>query len=219
MQSDIILFNALKPETFQVDADDDVKRLKGYMIRWADQYDLPWMSLKFDPKAFDKYFADGGETKMLLDHRDGQVISSTAGGGVKKLKANNEGMPFEATLNNTTYANDAYEMVSNGDMDGVSMGVLIGRREYADGAGKDGNDLVTVLEAELREFSVVSWPAFKDTDVSSYGDKESSVIRLNDGIVTQLEEDAKARFEQYARLRLANAQLAMAGMEPASLNP
>ena len=85
-----------------------------------------------------------------------------------KLREDEKGLWFEARLNNTSWANDAYEAIKNRDVQGMSFGFevlqVLWRQE---GEGDNAKFFRDLLEVKLWEISPVVWPAFDDTSVDA----------------------------------------------------
>ena len=67
---------------------------------------------------------------------------------------------------NTTVANDLYESVKRGDVDGTSFGFKVLDDKWSK-VEKDGEEIMkrTLLEVELYEISPTPFPAYEDTEV------------------------------------------------------
>lgn len=178
----IIRTHAQDVRVVRQDGDDGALRIEGYAIKWDDQYDLePFWSEQIQRGAF-KDSLEERDVAVLNGHMREQVIGSTRSGTTVEETA--EGLKFNAVLNGTTIARDVYEMVDNGDVEGVSVGMRIRDEKREEGAGKDGMDLYTILRADLYEFSMTAFPAYEDTEaVAREADERLNERRRGERII------------------------------------
>lgn len=145
----------------------------------------------------------------LLNH-DENLVLGRVGAGTLKLKANDTGLRFEITLPDTTYANDLYENVRQGNMGGCSFAFNSGdidddwdNREAGDGneistgAFDEGRGLLdkakdavkSLLVRTIKKFralkdvSIVSDPAYTGTSVSARSLAAACEVRSRLGYV------------------------------------
>lgn len=119
------------------------------------------------PGAFSKTIASG-DARALFNHDWGNVLGR-AKSGTLKLEEDERGLKFEVDLPNTTVARDLKESMKRGDINQCSFGFFPTEEtwEYATEPA-----LRTINEVELFEVSVVSLPAYDDTEVSIVRFKE-----------------------------------------------
>lgn len=92
------------------------------------------------------------------------ILGSTKSGSLK-LNTDEVGLHFELKINsNISYANDLYELVSNGDIDGCSFGFYVLDDEWT--YTEDKVDLRKVKEVELIEVTITPFPAYLDSEAS-----------------------------------------------------
>lgn len=114
--------------------------------------------------AFDKTLADGHNIYAMYNHDDDKILGSTRSGSLK-LSVDNIGLRFELRINDKiSYANDLYELVSNGDIDGCSFGFYVNKDSWS--YDEDGIDLRTIEELELIEVTITPFPAYLDSEAS-----------------------------------------------------
>lgn len=109
-----------------------------------------------DKTAFNKTLADGSEVRALFSHDDNKVLGSTKSGTLI-LEQSDEGLICRCKVPNTSWGNDAWEIISRGDVQTMSFGF----QKYD--TYNEGN--VTHLRSvRLIEVSyAVSQPAYKET--------------------------------------------------------
>lgn len=121
------------------------------------------------PGAFSRSLSDG-DIRALINHDWSNVIGRTKSGTLR-LEEDSHGLKFEVELPNTSAARDLVESMERGDIDQCSFGFWVDE-------GKEAWDysvepaIRTLIEVELYEISVVSLPAYEDTEVSLVRSKE-----------------------------------------------
>ena len=103
--------------------------------------------------------------KALYNHNTDNILGSTKSGTLR-LECDSVGLRFDIDLPNTTVANDLYESVKRGDVDGTSFGFKVLDDKWSK-VEKDGEEIMkrTLLEVELYEISPTPFPAYEDTEV------------------------------------------------------
>ena len=126
-----------------------------------------WFEEIINPGAFSKAIASG-DIRALFNHDWGNVLGRTKSGTLK-LEEDERGLKFEVELPNTTVARDLAESMKRGDINQCSFG-FYPTEETWDYSTEPA--LRTINEVELFEVSVVSLPAYDDTEVSLVRSKE-----------------------------------------------
>jgi len=113
--------------------------------------------------AFKKTLADKTVVRALYNHDDNRVLGSTESGTLV-LENNEEGLICRCELPNTSYANDAYEVISRGDVKTMSFGFKpVKWIDEIDGKTR------TLKEVKLMEVSFcVPFPAYEETTSLTY---------------------------------------------------
>ncbi len=124
---------------------------------------LLWEGLEevISPGAFSKALSNS-DVRCLFDHDWGKVLGRTKSGTLR-LEEDERGLKFEVELPNTTDANNLIESMSRGDIDQCSFGFIPTEETW------DYNSepvLRTINEVELYEVSIVSLPAYEDTEAA-----------------------------------------------------
>jgi len=98
----------------------------------------------------------------LYNHNDGELLATTASGNLK-LYQDDRGLKFSLSLPDTQRAADIKELVSRGDLNGMSIGYYVTSSKW----GRHGDmPLHEVSGIDLLEVSVVPFPAFPKTSVN-----------------------------------------------------
>ena len=149
---------------FAARADGDGKYIEGYFAVFDSNYEIyPGCTESVAPEAFQHTL--GGDIKALCDH-DTRLVLGRNKAGTLELKTDSHGLWGRITINpNDSDAVNLYERVRRGDVDQCSFGFDIVSEE-AD-FREDGSVHFTLREVVLYEVSVVTFPAYSETNVSA----------------------------------------------------
>lgn len=147
-------------------AQNGPKKLSGYAIVWnTPSKDLGGFKEVVSPDALKG--VDLSNVLMLNDHDYTQVLASVKAGTLK-LTPDDKGLHFDATLPDTTTANDVFANVQAGNLDSCSFSF-----DVDDGSDKwdkddQGNITRTINQIkDLFDVSVVAVPAYDSTNVDA----------------------------------------------------
>ncbi|HDR4450756.1 HK97 family phage prohead protease [Bacillus cereus] len=127
-----------------------------------------WFDEIIAPGAFARALSENGDIRALFNHNWDNVLGRTKSGTLR-LEEDGRGLKFEVELPNTSTGRDLAESMSRGDINQCSFGFWVTEEDW------DYNvepALRTVKEVELYEISVVSIPAYDDTEASLVRGKE-----------------------------------------------
>ncbi|MBD2798151.1 HK97 family phage prohead protease [Xenorhabdus sp. 18] len=139
------------------------KKITGYAIRWMDNSQLLFGEFieRFDKRAFEACLKNNTDIRFLWEHDHASLLGRTSSSTLT-VAEDDTGLRFELLLPDTQLGRDALTMIDRGDIEGVSFGFRalkdqwdIGQEPY----------VRTVLEAELREISLTSIPAYPTSSV------------------------------------------------------
>lgn len=157
---------------FEARSNDEtgIKTIAGYAAKYnADSQILrDWWGDEFIETiaegAFDNSLRSN-TIKALYNHNTDNVLGSTKSGTLR-LESDLVGLRFEIDLPNTTVANDLYESVKRGDVDGTSFGFKVIDDKWSK-TEVEGKEIMkrTLLEIDLYEISPTPFPAYEDTEV------------------------------------------------------
>jgi HK97 family phage prohead protease len=117
------------------------------------------------PGAFKQTLTDNPDVLLLRQHDAGALLARTTSKTLT-LRESSKGLEFTANLSaKSTIASDTIDALQRGDLDACSFGFNVGP-EGDDWANVEGQLVRTLLEVELHEISVVSFPAYKASSVS-----------------------------------------------------
>lgn len=125
-----------------------------------------WWTEEIAPGAFSE--ALGGDVRALFNHDWNNVLGRTKSGTLK-LSEDERGLKFEVELPNTSIGRDLVESMKRGDINQCSFGFIPTVEEW-DYSVEPAHR--TISKVDLFEVSVVSIPAYDDTEVSLVRNKE-----------------------------------------------
>ncbi|GEK30320.1 peptidase U35 [Kurthia zopfii] len=120
------------------------------------------------PGAFSRAIAENSDIRALFNHDWNNVLGRTKSGTLQ-LSEDERGLKFEVTLPNTSLGRDLKESMQRGDINECSFG-FIPTEEHWDYNVEPAKRMI--LEVDLFEISVVSIPAYEDTEASVIRSKE-----------------------------------------------
>lgn len=152
------------------DEEGNAKGLSGYAAKFNEE-SVPlrdWWGDTFveviSPGAFTKSL-ETNTVKALYNHNSDYVLGSTKSGTLT-VGEDDIGLRFDLDLPNTQIANDLYEGVKRGDIDGVSFGFRVKEDKWSEVKLDDGYKTIrTLREIELIEISPTPFPAYEQTEV------------------------------------------------------
>lgn len=149
---------------FETREDGGELRLEGYFSVFDGVYPLwPGAEEAVDPHAFDDTLGD--DVRALIDHETRLVLGRTRVGTLT-LRVDAHGLWGSVIINRDDVdAMNLYARVKRGDVSQCSFGfdILEEREEWRD----DGTVRYTLVRVKLYEVSVVTFPAYRDTEISA----------------------------------------------------
>jgi uncharacterized protein len=127
-----------------------------------------WFTEVIAPGAFANAIGSATDIRALFNHNWDNVLGRTKSGTLR-LSEDERGLKFEVDMPNTTLARDIVESMQRGDINQCSFG-FIPVEETWDYSVEPA--IRTINSVELFEVSVVSIPAYEDTEVSVVRSKE-----------------------------------------------
>lgn len=118
---------------------------------------------QFATGAFSECLRGSPDVPALVDHDSSKVLGRTAAKTLT-LSEDDRGIHFELDPANTSYGRDMVELITRGDITGMSFGFRVAKDGDAWGM-YDNKELRTVTRADLKEISLVAFPAYKSTEV------------------------------------------------------
>lgn len=143
--------------------DSEANAIEGYAAVFNSPTDIGGMFTEIiAPGAFADAIASNEDIRALFNHDWNNVLGRTKSGTLR-LSEDARGLKFDVDLPNTTLARDLSESLKRGDISQCSFGFI------PTGETWDWEPEIpvrTINSVELHEISVVSIPAYEDTEVS-----------------------------------------------------
>lgn len=146
----------------QVDTTEE-NVVEGYALKFnKPSRDLGGFIETISPNALDG--VDLSDVRCFLDHDSSKLLGRTISNTLE-LSIDEVGLKFRCVLPNTTVGRDAMELVKRGDLNQCSFSFTL--EDNGDTWYKEGEQISRNIEHidELFEISLVSIPAYDDTDV------------------------------------------------------
>lgn len=138
--------------------------LSGYAAVFEQYADLGSYLETLARTAFDATLADPATDVRSYFQHDSAKLLGRQSSGTLQLHTDSSGLHFALKIPDTTDGRDLRELVSRGDLTGMSFGFIPGQEEY--GRTTDGRQLRTHTSvARLIEVSPVSSPAYSGTSL------------------------------------------------------
>ncbi len=150
---------------FKVRSEEENKYIEGYFIRFNEETEL-WKDAyeEVSPEAIDESLKNN-DIISLFNHETGVVLGRTSNGTLE-LKKDSTGLFGTVKINqNDKQAMDIYARVERGDINACSFGFDIISEEITE--REDGTVKFILKEIDLKEVSVVTFPAYPTTLVQA----------------------------------------------------
>jgi len=143
-------------------AEGEARTIAGYAAVFNSEADIGGMFREVIlPGAFSDSL-QSADVRALVDHDSGRVIGRSKAGTLR-LTEDERGLAVEIDLPDTTDGRDLGELVSRGDIDGMSFGFRVTHDEWDETVVPN---IRTIHAIELHEVSAVTWPAYADTSLA-----------------------------------------------------
>jgi len=142
------------------------------------------------PGAFARTVREKADVKALFNHAPDNILGRTKSGTLV-LTDTPRGLQFRCQLDkNSQYHKDIYAAVQRGDIDECSFAFTIptGGQSWSDGKDMETGDpiaLRTLTDVDLIDVSVVTYPAYNETDAqarASAARREGRQIQITHGL-------------------------------------
>ena len=145
--------------------DDEQMIVEGYALRFNKlSNDLGGFVEEISPEALKE--ADLSDVRALIDHDSSKVLGRTTSETLE-LTVDDEGLYFRCQLPNTSYAKDLYENIRLGNINQCSFGFILDEDGDSFEKRDDGLFKRTLRKIKsLFDVSIVTYPAYDDTDVA-----------------------------------------------------
>ncbi|MEK5107040.1 HK97 family phage prohead protease [Cytobacillus sp. FSL K6-0129] len=151
------------------DGENQSLRVSGYAAVFNSKTSIgEYFDEMISPGAFSRTLSVNGDIRALFNHNWDHVLGRTKSGTLI-LSEDERGLKFEIDLPNNSLGRDLAESMARGDINECSFG-FFATEESWDYSIEPA--LRTVIEAELFEISIVSIPAYENTEAALVRSKE-----------------------------------------------
>lgn len=117
---------------------------------------------------------DEGDVRFLINH-DPNLLLARNKAGTLRLDEDDKGLAVDADMAPVSYAADAAVLMDRGDLSQMSFAFEVVKETWEE--LDDGNELRTLDEVKLWDVSVVTYPAYEDTDAGLRGVAFDAICR------------------------------------------
>ncbi len=157
-------YTSALPLTIRTTADGS-KQVAGYAVIFNSQsLDLGGFTEIVAPTALDRTLRENPDVLALRDHKQELLLGRTTANTLE-LRTDDKGLAFTLTLPKTQIGDDTAENVRLRNLTGCSFGFSCVDDSWA--ADENGNVMRTLLDVDLWEISLTSFPAYQDTSVAT----------------------------------------------------
>lgn len=160
-------------------AENEARTIEGLAVPYERETKLG--TGYYETIAADAYQPDGGVGQIKLLWRHDEVI------GAGTATSSPDGVPIQARISQTSAGDDAYQLLKDGVVDSLSIGFI--PLEYEETWDDDGNLHVRQKLIDIKEVSLVPWPAYDDakvTKVREHNQREEVSAMDNDTLENEL---------------------------------
>lgn len=181
-QKEIRTFDIQKLQT-RSQGENESNGIEGYAAVFNSPTDIWGMFTEvIAPGAFADAIASNDDIRALFNHDWNNVLGRTKSRTLR-LSEDARGLKFEVDLPNTTLARDLSESLKRGDISQCSFG-FVPTSETWD--YEPEIPVRTINSVELHEISVVSIPAYEDTEVSLRSKEANKSIEQRLKLIQQI---------------------------------
>lgn len=138
------------------------RTLRGYAIVFEKlSLDLGGFKERILPQAVDRTFTENLDVRALVNHDPSKIVGRTRSGTLR-LRVDGHGLAVDIQPPVVTDPANLLESIERGDVSGMSFAF---RTIEDDWHMEDGIPIREVLDMRIHEVSIVSFPAYPDTDV------------------------------------------------------
>lgn len=144
--------------------DGETPKIMGYAAKYnAWSVDLGGFREIIRPGAFSRAISEQQDVRALVDH-DASMILGRTKSGTLRMTEDSVGLRVEIDPPDTSIARDVMQSIRRGDIDGMSFGFVTRKDEWRHNKG--GEMQRELIDVDLFDVSVVTYPAYPDTSVA-----------------------------------------------------
>lgn len=143
--------------------------IEGYFVIFDEETKIYKNKFEKISRGAFKETIKNGDIRCLFNHHDGMVLGRTKSGTLE-LCEDSKGLFGKVKINREdTQAMDIYQRVKRGDITGCSFGFYPTKQDLEIHESSSGNEEYhfTILEADMDEVSICTFPAYKGTEIQA----------------------------------------------------
>lgn len=143
-----------------------------------------WWTEEIAPGAFSDAIAEGADVRALINHDWNMVLGRTKSGTLK-LEEDDRGLKFTVEIPDTSYAQDLVKSMERGDINQCSFGFYVKADEW-DYETEPTHRIIK--DVELFEVSIVTFPAYEDTEASVRSKEINKKIEKQKQLIKKIDD-------------------------------
>lgn len=160
-----LTFKGLTIES-RADGDNQPIKIRGYAAIFDSETTIAGLFREVIRKgAFTRAINEKQDVRALVDHDPSKILGRTKSGTLI-LREDSKGLYVEIDPPETQIGIDTVASIKRGDIDQMSFGFIPKKTSWIEEADNPIKDLREILDVELFDVSVVTYPAYEDTEVS-----------------------------------------------------
>lgn len=171
------------------------RHVEGVAVVFNQKTDLGWFTEEIDRNAFNDTKMD--DVVLNFNHDDSLLLAGTRNGSLQ-LDMNEDGMPIEADIVETSTGNDVLKLVKDGLINKMSFAFTVDYDdpdaiEWIDKDGDKSHRIVRKID-RLYDVSLVTFPAYEQTSVGlRNAEEDRSAMEHKAMLDRRAEQDRKMR--------------------------
>jgi len=131
------------------------------------------------PEVFSNAIEEAGRVDFLYQHDKMLVLASTSNQSLS-LAEDSKGLFMRATISETSWGKDTYQLIQDGIIQGMSFGMIVTDEEWT--LCDDGLPLRIITAIQLFEISAVRNPAYRSSTIEARDIDQVTNIEIPDNI-------------------------------------
>lgn len=149
--------------------DTEARTIEGIAAPYDEVFDAGDFKETFAPGVFADFNADSA-LPLYAEHD--HLVRGLPIGTINEGRSTDDGFVIRASLNSTSKANDVYALLKDGTLKNFSVGFNPGENTY-----DESSNTVTHTHADLKEVSVVAFPAYKTAGITAVRSANELAVR------------------------------------------
>lgn len=145
------------------------------------------------PKVFSNAIEEASRVDFLYQHDKMLVLASTSNQSLS-LAEDSKGLFMRATISETSWGKDTYQLIQDGIIQGMSFGMIVTDEEWT--LCDDGLPLRIITAIQLFEISAVRNPAYRSSTIEARDIDQVTNIEIPDNIEKREDTMAESSTEK-----------------------